>query len=227
MTMTSRERIIAAIKHQPVDKIPVCPRMNWVTTGQKCDTLTGEVHFKKNSFDFDPNPPMPRVFTHDIFYQSIPDLPYTDEVDTQIDIKDETNTQRITSIFNTPAGQVRQVIVRPKAGKSQYGAEPTPHIAEYLIKDINDVEKVKYLLPSRTTYSLHGFLTLEQLHYDEALPLLYTTGPMDKMGGDMCKMTDLMMAYHTDRKFFDAVFEVFIVFILRYSLSWWKEVQYS
>ncbi|MDD5597914.1 MAG: uroporphyrinogen decarboxylase family protein [Victivallaceae bacterium] len=221
ISMTTRERIIAAIKHEAVDRIPISPRINPQNYGYG----TASVHAMVNcgrQYHYDP--PIPCGYPADltIFKRVMAEAAYTQDVNTVISIKDEGDTLRVTCVFETPAGKLQQVKVRPKVGQTKYGTSPNPHIAEFLIKDGKDLEKMRYLLPSEQTFSLGDYFELEKMYWNNAVVMPSICGPFSHTGGNFCDMCTLMIAYYEDRGFFDEYMKIFSEFSLA-QLRWCLE----
>lgn len=210
--MTSRERIFAAIRREPVDRIPISPRLNLPAIGMGGRNVASFVHLKKNHYNFDPQVPTAYPADLTILQQSWPSVCYTEKVNTEVTAEDEGDTLRITSTFQTPAGTLKQVKIQPKAGRGEYGLFPNPHILEYPVKDRNDIDRMRYLIPPRSTFSIGSFLEEERLFWDDCVPLMGIPGPMDYMCGNACNTEDLMIWFHEDRDLFDNVLNLFADF---------------
>jgi uroporphyrinogen decarboxylase len=222
--MTSRERITAAIKHEPVDRIPISPRLNMTAIGYQTSSALTHIKLQKNEFPgYDPHfqypPDVYPANLNTLFNGAWGNINYTNDVNINISTKDAGDSLNITTIFETPAGKLQQVKILPKPGAGQYGANPNPHIAEFAIKDKSDLEKYNYLLPPSSTFSIDDYLDFEQMFYDDAMPLISIPGPMDHTGGNAVAMETMMIAYYEDREFFDAVFNRFFEFSLE-QLQW-------
>jgi len=218
-SMTTRERIIAAIKHEPVDRIPISPRFNPQNYGYDTCSVHSIVDCKKKIHHYDPHIPLDYPADLTIFKKVMAEAAYMNEVNTIIDIKDERDTIRVTCTFETPAGKLKQVKIKPKIGAPGYGSNPNPHIAEFPIKNKADLEKARYLIPPESSYSLGDFFELEKLYWDEAVLMPSICGPLSHTGGNFCDMCNLMIAYYEDREFFDRYLEIFSEFSLS-QLKW-------
>jgi len=216
--MTPRERLIAAARREPVDRIPFSPRLGPTYLGYAGSDLVSTLDLARR-FGFDPHHIFAIRKDTSVYYGGVPTATYTEGVNTTVTVRDEGDTLRVTSVFETPAGVARQVKVVPKTGRGTYGANPNPHIAEYLIKERADLDKARFLLPPRSTWSLADFHEYDRDFHEEALMLLTVMGPMDHSGGNLCEMTHLMEAYYEDRSLFDAVFQLFGDFCTE-TLAW-------
>jgi len=215
--MTSRERVIAAIKHEPVDRIPISPRFNPQNYGYN-NSVHAVIDCKKTHW-FDPHIPCGYPADLAIFKRVMAEASYMQNVNTIINMKDERDTIRITCIFETPAGKLQQVKIKPKDGIAGYGANPNPHIAEFLVKDKDDLEKARYLIPPESTYSLGDYFELEKIYWNDAVLMPSICGPLSHTGGNFCDMCTLMITYYEDRDFFDRYLAIFTEFSLS-QLRW-------
>lgn len=208
-SMTSRERIIAAIRREPVDRIPISPRLLPETFGYASSGVAATIDLKRNRYFHDPHIPMGTPADLTLFRSAFPAIKYINDVRWHVDVRDEGNTWRVTSAFETPAGPLRQVKIQPKPGRSEFGLTPNPHIEEYLVKNKTDLDRIQYLIPPSSSFSLGTYFEQEKAYWDEAVLMPSIHGPMDNTGGNVCEMTNLMVAYYEDRAFFDQVFEIF------------------
>lgn len=141
--MTSRERLWAAINGEPVDRIPVGPRIWRYASWQGCSKLE-----------------LARRFNFDYFGAGVGELgtPFSDTYcrtveallpEVKIDIRRRRQQEQteVERTFHTQAGELRDVLIQPDPG-ARYGVAPDPERKEPLVKTEDDVELLKFLLPS-------------------------------------------------------------------------------
>ncbi len=139
--MTSRQRLLAAIDGEPVDRIPVAPRVWRYAVSKGLSEVT-----------------LPRTLGHDAIVfpgglgNPINSGPAEDYAELLDDVQIETRKERqgaktvIERTFRTPAGALHDKIVQPDAG-GEYGVSPNAEWLEPLVKTAEDAECVPYLLP--------------------------------------------------------------------------------
>ncbi|MCD4824114.1 MAG: hypothetical protein K8S55_05865 [Phycisphaerae bacterium] len=142
-TMTSRERLLAAIDGREVDRIPVSPRIWRYGLWKKSSKIALAREFDFDLFEFGVgglstplNDPLCQIVK--------PMLP-----DVRIEIRTDRTDQKVTAdrTFHTPGGVLHDVIVIPDAG-GEYGIGPNPLWLEPLVKTAEDVERLPYILPA-------------------------------------------------------------------------------
>ena len=139
--LTPRRRLLRAIRHEPVDRVPISPRFFDYLHGTAGCTCPHHCLDFARRFDFDPmvpyRPPQNNYLLH--HHGPYHDLP---QVTVTIDTEDTGDTLTIRRRFRTPAGELTDVrcIVRP-------GSTVTfDHIIEPAVKDRADLDRVRYLL---------------------------------------------------------------------------------
>ena len=197
--MTSRERIMAAARRQPVDMIPVSPRVGHAAH-YHCGTETMQNTLRlKKFYDYDPFLTIPG---HDLPinnpYQT---FSYAPGVDVDMTIKDEGPKRIVDRIIHTPDGEMHEVIMVPNPGYKEYGHSPNPAHLEHMVKGPDDLLKVRHLLaPVNTTWAdeYHGW---EHVAGDEAVTRAYIYAPIDNQAGKCMSVEDIMVNYLTNREF--------------------------
>ena len=205
-SMTSRERLLAAIKHKETDRVAVAPRMplwgleqfktfDWLTQLRTfgefgCDALV-DINSSLSAY-------VPYVFSGDYC-----DL---DRVSVDISVENDGEANLITRHWRTPAGDLTDQIVQAhRWGK--HGLSPSPTIREPLVKSIKDVEKVQFLLPKPEM--LRGNCWPEMIKVIGERGLLQVH-PRSMLSGmtQFLGMSECMMAFYDDRELFDALLRV-------------------
>jgi len=150
--MTPRERLLAAMNRQEIDRPAVMPNMiRWIRGRYGCTSELQQLQACEE-FGFDPmivygmylNVPL----ANDYVYR--PDAPdaYRDLPDVNVDVRTENYSDRTIHIrrFETPAGVLTDRIVWARPGVG-YGDGPNPVRDEPLVKSMTDVEALKHLYP--------------------------------------------------------------------------------
>ena len=139
-SMTSRECLTRAIRHQEVDRVPCCPRMfNWMSGNYGMDNWVSQMRLA-NDFGFDP---LVHVYGH--AFEMDPQ-PYPPEVSLELTTTRQVDHTEVRRIFHTPAGDLREIKIVGDPGPV-YGDCPDPLYHEHLLKEPADLERLKFLLP--------------------------------------------------------------------------------
>ncbi len=205
--MTSRERLLAAIRHQDLDRVPVAPRMmhwgagrhgvyTWLqqlsTQAEFGDDLLVDLNFELPDY-------VARPFSGD--YRDL------DQVRVEISVENEDELQIIRRQVHTPAGDMSDEIAMGHR-RSKYGQSPSPTLRKPLVKSVADVDKLRYLLADprqiiETNYreirDVVGERGLIQVH-----PKMMMSGMTAAMG-----MAETMVAYYEDRSLFDCLLQLY------------------
>ena len=206
--MTSRERILAAYRREPVDRVPISPRVwAWLlaTTGSS-DT---------DAFlDLQKRCPIDIQLAGDPFWYvtrvGAGTGPVPPGVRVDVDEWTEGRLKLVRRTFHTPAGTVTDVTRFPPPGDADFGVAPNPSRIEFLVKGRNDFNAVRHLLPPpKDACDFSACRDTEARLGDNGLLLVQILSPVCHRAGHACSMEDLMVWYHTDRAFFDAVFAFF------------------
>ncbi|MCX5642548.1 MAG: hypothetical protein NTY10_04885 [Candidatus Omnitrophica bacterium] len=207
--MTSKERLLAAMRREEVDKIPLAPRMTNVTLRYYRSTdLWAYQKFKKEYFDCDPTVvyELPVI---NPFAACIEPLDYLNDVDIALEYTDKKDHFLIKRTFRTPAGTISEKVILPKPGTIHYGANPNPHRVEHLVKSPEDLDKIRYLFPKLDGLNFSKYHhAVEEMGLD-GLTQIYLPGPMDTMGGEACSTEQMMVDYYERPEFFDAILKIF------------------
>ena len=141
--MTSKERLLAAIKFQGPDRVPVSPRM-WRYLLKQEGSMKHDVYIRyAASHGLDP------LLCTYLCTKLIPDSDFknTDLKDVSVSatwekVPDGTVLART---FETPAGTLKDRTIIPTAG-GEFGIAPNPHIAEHLVKGPEDLDALQYVV---------------------------------------------------------------------------------
>ncbi|RKX32307.1 MAG: hypothetical protein DRP71_12185 [Verrucomicrobia bacterium] len=201
--MTGRERILATIKHQEPDRVPIAPRVwAWLLAQYGDDSLAAHL---KNCPDLD----QMYIIGHGTLnildsYPEEYDLP---EVAVLQEKTKEGELTVINRTFQTPSGHLSDQTTIPPAGE-EFGVSPNPFKTEHLIKERDDLAALEYLLPPINTD--FGHLSRARQEVGERGVILVTVNSsLDYHAGYARDMQDLMMDYHEDRDFFEDLLRIF------------------
>lgn len=201
--MTGRERIIATIKHEEPDRVPVSPRVHaWFQSEYGVDDLA--TNLKK----------LPDVDPMYIIYDSQPNYldSYPDEYDLpEVKVEQKKYNQEdmllVERTFHTPAGDLKDRTKIPPGGR-EYGVSPNPVKTEHLIKCPDDLEALHYILPKvNTNYDfLHHY---KKLMGDRGVIMVLIRSALDHNAGYARDMQDLMVDYYDNRAFLNDLLDIF------------------
>jgi len=203
--MTSKERLLMAIRHEQPDRTPVSSRIHaWLLDHYKDSSLTTYLGFCEefgcDAFWCQGNPNSNYIYSWQDSY-NLPDV----KVD-QVSEKDGEYTV-IRRAFHTPAGTISDT-VRMAPGGGRWGITPDPLIVEHLVKSIEDVDCLQYLMPPLCR-DHSGYHQSVKMIGDMGLAELYVYGILDCRAGDARGLRQLMMDYYDDRVLFNRLLEFF------------------
>ncbi len=139
-SMTSQQRLLRAIQHQEVDRVPCCPRMfNWMSGNYGMDYWVPQMRLA-NEFGLDP---LVHVYGHAF---ETDQEQYPPQVSMEVSTTRHADHTEVRRIFHTPAGDLREVKIAGDPGPV-YGDCPDPLYREHLLKEPEDLERLKFLLP--------------------------------------------------------------------------------
>ena len=206
--MTSRERLWAAMRHEPVDKVPCSPRLGVALNILYDDFETSVTTLALKAAD----PDELDLDPHFIIGSGLPDFVFgtggnvegLPEVQCAVEVEDDGPCDIIRRRFETPAGPLSEVIRKPKPGRLEYGLSPNPIRLEHLVKTRDDLGPMRYLVPRPENFTMAPALeATEQQVGDRGVVMVNCRSPLDHQAGSVRDVADLMMDYHQDRTFFD------------------------
>ncbi|MFH1568920.1 MAG: uroporphyrinogen decarboxylase family protein [Gemmatimonadota bacterium] len=201
--MTGRERLLAAIRHEEPDRVPVSPRIQaWMRAelgDSSLATLLRELP------DIDP-----------MHIVGDGTANYLDQYPQAYDLPGVRVEQRrymegalevVERAFHTPAGTLTdRTKIPPPDG--EYGVSPNPIKTEYLVKGPDDLAALQYVL--RPVNTRFDFLRPDrELLGDRGVIMVCIRSALDHNAGYARDMQDLMTDYYDDRAFFDALVGIF------------------
>ena len=221
--MTHRERLLAAIRRQPLDKIPCSPRLGealYIYYGIPRTTpwalqqpSNPDFHLalraaRDPAVDLDPHLQTSTGVPNPIFAWD--DNSYgLREVKLDYSKQDDGDCEIITRLFHTPAGDLRERLRMPKPGTPLYGVDPNPSHLERLVKGPEDLDAVRYLVPRVEDYDVGAtYRTVAKWAGEDGLVYAFVRSPMDSQAGWAYPMEDLMVDYFERREFFDVLLNI-------------------
>ena len=214
-TMTSRQRLLAAIRHEEPDRVPVVPRHHAYCMARYGDHLLENQLRMIQEFGWDYYIVIPSLtdalWPNYAWNLQLEDVSPLERAGVKLDLRKEEEKDRwlVQRSFHTPAGTLKDRVVFPKPGCG-YGIRPNAHFLEHLVKDREDLERVRYLLLDPQKYT--DFETLrkaKKLVGNRGLVMAYTNSPLDNKAGCVFGSENLMMSYYDDRTFCRELLEMF------------------
>lgn len=201
--MTSRERLLATIRHEEPDRVPIAPRVwAWLMAEHGSQELA--VHLREF-------PDMDQMFP-------VGDgtLNVVDEFPDRYDLPGvrveqcksrEGDFTVVERVFHTPEGRLGDRIMVPPSGR-EFGVTPNPVRTEHLVKGPEDLPALRHVLaPVNTNYDflhrLHGEMG------DRGLVMVQVRCALDHNAGHARDVADLMVDYYDNRPFFDELLGLF------------------
>ena len=196
-SMTSRERLLTAIRHEEPDLVPNSPRIHAFLAEYYRDAQKGLLDAAKE-FDFDPIVVTGPGLSN---YISSPYGSYKELGNVSVELNEEKvgDCTKIYRHIKTPAGTLTDgFLIAPSFG--EYGVSPNPHRFEYAVKKPADAEKIRYLLPDPTQANMNHYLNLVQNVGEHGLVEVRPTIGADHYLVDSLGQTNAMVAYYEDRE---------------------------
>ena len=190
--MTSRERLLAAIRHEEPDYVPVGPRV-WVWLKEHYGSCSWLYEVRAaHEFDFDP-----LIYVRSPYPNYVNELraEYEELDDVKVDLEIERFEKytRVRRRIQTPAGILTDCLkqFKPDIG---YGADPDPHWEERLVKGSKDLEALAFLLPHPDPRDFVDIVAIQDEVGERGLVNLYINSAIDHGGGWAMDLDQLMIA---------------------------------
>ncbi len=201
--MASRERILAAIRHEEPDRVPISPRVAaWLIAEYGDSSLARQLEVLP---DMD--------FMHIVgsavpnYIYSYPDSYDLPEVEVEQTWREDGDCKIVERTFHTPAGDISDVTRVPPAGR-EYGVSPNPVKIEHLIKSRDDLDAMRYLLPP-PRMNPDTLREYQRQLGDRGVIMVNIRSALDHYAGDARGMENLMIDYYADRALFDDILDLF------------------
>jgi len=211
--MTSKERLWAAARHEDVDKVPCSPRLGQALHILYDDHTTDRHDLalraaQDEEIDLDPHF-MAGTGVPNVIWASDDDPRGLKDVQITTSVEDEGPCDIITRVFHTPAGDLREVLKKPKAGRLEYGLSPNAARLERLVKGPEDLDAMRYLVPDPADYPIgRAYHQMAERVGDRGMVLAQVRGPLDAQAGSAYAMEDMMVDYFERRDFFDELLQI-------------------
>ncbi|MGQ9556281.1 MAG: uroporphyrinogen decarboxylase family protein, partial [Anaerolineae bacterium] len=205
--MTSKQRILTAVRHQEPDRVPVGPRIGAFL--QEYYGHSGWMYDLKAAaeFDFDP-----LIFVSSPYPNYISDLraAYEDLEEVRVDLTIERLPEStiVRRRIETPAGPLTDIMRRYKGGIG-YGASPNPLWEERLVKDEADLERLAFLLPKPNPVDFTPVVETQALVGERGLVQLSIDSAIDHRAGWAYEVVDMMVAAYEKPDFLRRLLRLF------------------
>ena len=205
--MTSRERILAVLNRTLPDRIPISPRMSYWMRDYYGGSGFFELMKMKTEFDFDP------IFQIDI---SPPNFPYTQFIDYSkfneitVDMQSERKDRMlfVNRTIHTPKGILTDCM-QYAPNDPIFGLGPNPEKVTGLIKTIDDLEKIVYLLPDPEKFCNKGFTLVDKALGDNGIVEIRPHIGVDHLLVDALGFVNALMMLYDDPVLFKATLKLF------------------
>ncbi len=209
--LTSKERLLRTLRREEVDRVPISPRYwDYLYGVHGCDCLHHSIWWRDKHFDHDLmpayTPPQNNYLlnSYDLSWTgAYSDLPGVSvEMKTQDSGSDAIELHRR---FDTPAGVLtdRRLVVRPGS------VVKFDHIIEAPVKDRNDLDKIRYLLPSPHQAYIGDIPLLQEAIGNKGILLVRPTQGVDQFLMDALGVEQALMMYHDDRELLRQLLRLF------------------
>ena len=202
--MTGRERILAAIRHEEPDRVPVSPRVAAWLTAEYGDAELATMLEKLPDTD-----PMHIVSdgTPNTL-ESYPDAYDLPEVEVDQRRFREGDFLVVERTFRTPAGDLSDRTRIPPGGR-EYGISPNPIKTEYVVKGPEDLSALNYIL-HRVNTNYDFLRDCRKQIGQRGVVLVGVRSALDHNAPwGLRGMENLMVDYYEDRPFFDRLIRIF------------------
>ncbi len=205
--MTSRERLLAAARRQPIDTIPVSPRLGHVMDLHYGNRSNAAALRLKEIYDYDPHLDVPG--NNMVLRNPYEVYRFSPGVEIDIHVSDEGRYRLVDRTIHTPAGDMHEVIKVPNPGASEYGSHPNPQRLEYPVKESEDLDKLQYCIPPVDPSYAAEYRNWNHLAGDEAIVRCRLFGALDNQAGLALPLEEIMVHYMTNRDFPDRLLRMF------------------
>ena len=198
-SMTSRQRLLAAARREPVDTIPISPRLGYVTTHYFGNSSNAAALRLKEIYDYDPHLSVPA--NNMVLRNPYEVYPFSPGVKVDMSVADRGRYREVDRTIHTPSGDLHEVIKVPNPGQAEYGMNPNPQRLEYMVKEPLDLDKLAYLVAPVDKNFAGEYHNWDHIAGEDGIVRCRLFGPIDNQAGLAMPMEDLMVNYITDRDF--------------------------
>jgi len=199
--MTGKERLMATVRHEEPDRVPICPRIQFAWLDPDGSHRLEELY--ESAID----PMEIQGYATPNYLDTGPDEYNLPEVEVELTRYEEDEYHVVERLFRTPAGDLSDRTKIPPSGR-EYGMSPNPLKTEHLVKRRSDLPALMYILPEiRTNYD-HACARMEEIG-DRGIVSVNINSELCHQAGYARNMQDLMMDYYVDRPLFDELLDIF------------------
>ena len=205
--MTSRQRLLSASKRQPVDIIPLSPRVGYAAHYHCGSASAQNILRLKKTYDYDP------FITIDgqclPLFDPFNAFRYAAGVEVELNVKDQGSKRIVERTIHTPDGDLhdKRIVVNP--GYTEYGMDPDPIHSEFMVKTPEDLPRLKHLLPPVNPSLAKEYHGWEHVAGEEAVTRVCVYGPLGYQADMVMSHEELMVNYMTDRDFVVKLVDMF------------------
>lgn len=207
--MTPRERLLAAIRFQGPDRVPVSPRL-WRYMLAHGGTQKAHAYLKYAAeFDFDP---LLSFGAGPVILFPRPQSDYSKlgpGIRVEETTREEGDCRIVTRTLHTPAGTLTDRTRIPRPG-GQFGIAPNNHIEEYLLKGPEDLPALRQLVQAWTAAHPVGDIRsfIDEMG-SRALVAANTYSALSHNAGDVYPLEAMMIDCFERRAFVEELIDVF------------------
>ncbi len=202
--LTSKERLLRAIRHQEVDRVPISPRYFDYLVGVKGCECVHHCLWMAEQYEHDLMPiHEPRQNNYLLHHRG----PYNDlpGVTVNMEMKDGEETITVRRRFKTPAGILTDTRLVTKPGS----VIDYDHIIEPLVKNRSDLDKIPFLLPSPDEAYVGDIPFLQKTIGEKGILMVNATHGVDQFMMDALGVEQAMMMYYDDHELLMQLVRIF------------------
>ena len=205
--MTSRQRLLAASRQQPVDLIPLSPRVGYAAYYHCGSASAQNILRLKEVYDFDP---FITVDGQDLpLFDPFNAFRYAPGVEVEIDVEDQGPKRLVDRTIHTPDGDLHDVRYVVNPGHAEYGLAPDPVHCEFMVKSSEDLVRLRHLLPPANPLLASEYHGWEHVAGAEAVTRACVYGPLGYQADMVMSHEDLMVNYMINRDFVVELVDMF------------------
>lgn len=206
--MTPKQRLLATIRHEEPDRVPVSPRMHLWSYEQYGDHDWLRQLDLQEEFDLDPLIEFrPKGRGYYINHPLSGDYRELDGVSVELAVENMGEVSRVRRLIHTPAGDLSDVIDLPHR-RSGYGLSPSPVRRESLVKGPEDADRIRFLLPDVSRGPGPNLRRVIEAVGERGLVKVLTGGATSITRA--LGMENTMLLFYDDRELFDRLLDVFV-----------------
>ncbi|HUT58629.1 MAG TPA: uroporphyrinogen decarboxylase family protein [Phycisphaerae bacterium] len=207
--MTRKERLLAAIRFEGPDRVPVFPRM-WRYLLKHAGTQKHGAYLAyADEFGFDP---ILHYSAGPVHFVPQPGADYQalgPEIRVDERVEQDGQVRVVSRTFQTPAGRLTDRTRIPPSG-GEFGIAPNPHIEEYLVKGPDDLPALKAVVDANAAAAqVADFRAADKELAGRALAAANTYSALSHNAGDAYPLEQMMIDCFDRREFVEELIDVF------------------